>query len=209
MCYRTVCGFICTAQWEGNCSMKNLISTLLVQMLVETKTISEEEIKLYMYGIEQGITYIMNWSITIMVGILFGNLIPTLGFMAMYIPLRSFAGGFHAITKRRCFHYSNILVLCCEIIFYFWEYIPVWMVGITFLFGNLIIISLSPIQSKNKPLAEYEITQYKSTVFKIMIIGYICIASFIGLKWYLLGVGVALAFIAEAVLLLIAKIVKN
>lgn len=188
--------------------MKNLISMVLVRMLIETNTISEEEKGLYMYGIEQGITYIINWSITIMAGILFGNLIPTVGFMAMYIPLRSFAGGFHAITKRRCFYYSNILVLCCEIIFYFWEYIPVWIFVITFLFGNLIIVSLSPIQSKNKPLVEEEIIRYRSMVLQIMLIGWICIASFIGMKWYLLGLGVVLAFIAEAVLLCIAKIVK-
>lgn len=190
-------------------SMKNSISMFLVRMLIETNTISEEEKCLYMYGIEQGITYIINWSITIMVGIFFGNLIPTLGFMVMYIPLRSFAGGFHAITKRRCFYYSNILILCCEIIFYFWKYIPASIFGIAFLLGNLIIAFLSPIQSPNKPLVEEEIIQYKSTILKIMIIGWIFIASFAGLKWYLLVVGVVLAFIAEAVLLCIAKIVKN
>ena len=142
-------------------------------------------------------------------GYFFGNLIPTLGFMVMYIPLRSFAGGFHAITKRRCFYYSNILILCCEIIFYFWKYIPASIFGIAFLLGNLIIAFLSPIQSPNKPLVEEEIIQYKSTILKIMIIGWIFIASFAGLKWYLLVVGVVLAFIAEAVLLCIAKIVKN
>ena len=83
--------------------MKRKISEYCIGKLLEYNEITDAEIDLYAYGIESVITIAINWSITLFLGIIFKQLIPTLIFSIIYIPLRSFAGGYHAKTEGRCF----------------------------------------------------------------------------------------------------------
>lgn len=65
--------------------MKRKISEYCIGKLLEYNEITDAEIDLYAYGIESVITIAINWSITLFLGIIFKQLIPTLIFSIIYL----------------------------------------------------------------------------------------------------------------------------
>lgn len=53
-----------------------------------------------------GITVLINLISTIVIGVIAGNVFESIAFLVFYIPLRSYAGGYHASTPRRCYFIS-------------------------------------------------------------------------------------------------------
>lgn len=185
--------------------MKKIISSYLVEKLIEGKIISVEEEELYMYGICQGITIIQNITITIIVGLFFGNLCSTITFLCCYVPLRSFSGGYHASSEKKCFWYSLILIIVMQIYFIYYQ------LNYFDLFGTIvsliIIFYFSPMQSPNKLLTQNESKYYKTIINKIIFFQVLLLL--LAGKFNIISIqkGVLFSFITEAILLFLGKIV--
>ena len=86
---------------------------------------------------------------------LMGDVIVGLLFELIYIPIRIYAGGYHASSKRRCecLSYGSLL-LCMILIFY----VPMKMeiIHVLLVFSGGIILLQSPIESSNKRLNSVE-----------------------------------------------------
>lgn len=78
----------------------------ITQRLFEKGIISESDFDLYEYGFNMGITVLLNLISTIVIGVIAGNVFESIAFLVFYIPLRSYAGGYHASTPRRCYFIS-------------------------------------------------------------------------------------------------------
>lgn len=74
-------------------------------------TISEERFSICRYGIKQLFSVCLNLLTTLCIGMVFGLVWESVLFTAAYIPLRSFAGGFHAKTPVRCYWYSAAMIV--------------------------------------------------------------------------------------------------
>lgn len=74
----------------------------ITQRLCEKDIISERDFDLYEYGFNMGITVLLNLISTIVIGVIAGKVFESIAFLVFYIPLRSYAGGYHASTPRRC-----------------------------------------------------------------------------------------------------------
>ena len=85
--------------------------------------------------------------------------------MAAYIPLRSFAGGYHAKTPLRCYIFSVIMLIIVSIgIKYL--FMTGWVYYVALAAAALVVLLLSPVEDRNKPLDETEHKVYKRrTVF--------------------------------------------
>lgn len=57
--------------------MKRKITEYLVEKLIERETIPQNEKALYQYGMSEGITIIQNILYTLLIGMIFGNIIET------------------------------------------------------------------------------------------------------------------------------------
>ena len=75
----------------------------ITQRLCEKGIISESDFDLYEYGFNMGITVLLNLISTIVIGVIVGKVFESIAFLVFYIPLRSYAGGYHASTPRRCY----------------------------------------------------------------------------------------------------------
>lgn len=85
--------------------------------------------------------------------------------MAAYIPLRSFAGGFHAKTPFRCYIFSVIML---TVVSFGMKYLSLmeWVYYIVLSVAALIVLVLSPVEDRNKPLDDIEHKIYKKrTIF--------------------------------------------
>lgn len=185
--------------------MKRKISEYCIGKLLEYNEITDAEIDLYAYGIESGITIVINWCITLFLGIIFNQLIPTLIFSTIYIPLRSFAGGYHAKTEGRCFLYSFTLIVICEIVLKssLSRNFHVWMV--LFFVSVIIIYMWAPIEAESKPIFSEDSNKFRKIIFKIVIFSILLLLIFIIKKKYIWSQSVFLAFVIEGLLLVIER----
>lgn len=79
----------------------------ITQRLCEKGIISESDFDLYEYGFNMRITVLLNLISTIVIGVIAGKVFESIAFLVFYIPLRSYAGGYHASTPRRCYFIEN------------------------------------------------------------------------------------------------------
>lgn len=86
--------------------MKQLLEGL-IEKQISAGIIAEEEAEIYRYGYLILFEWGLNLIIAGGIGILTGALQTTLIFLISVIPLRSFAGGYHASTPLRCAVISN------------------------------------------------------------------------------------------------------
>lgn len=133
--------------------------------LMRSDIIKAEDAELYIYGINQILVAMLNLSSALIVGLIFNVFLEVAIFMAAYIPLRSFAGGFHAKTPFRCYIFSVIMLTVVSIgmkrLF-----LMEWVYYVVLSVAALIVLALSPVEDRNKPLDDIEHKIYKKrTIF--------------------------------------------
>lgn len=137
--------------------------------LVRSNVIKEEDAEIYIYGINQILVSVLNVSSALIIGLILDMFPESLIFMATYIPLRSFAGGYHAKTPVRCYFTSLILIF---VVLLFCKYVPFNLL----LYGGMLLVSLvaiaflCPVQDNNKPLDTVERKRYKKIAIVILLI---------------------------------------
>lgn len=145
------------------------IAERLTEELEDNQIITSEDRDLYAYGLNQGMIIILNMITTLCIGLLFGSTLQLVIFMAAYIPLRSYAGGYHARTPLKCYVISIIMLIAvsiclkCIALNHWWYWVLVVL-------SILLIIFLSPVEDKNKPLDEIEVTVYRKRAIIIIMI---------------------------------------
>lgn len=145
------------------------ISERITSFLIENKVILTEDKDIYSYGLRQLFMMILNITITILLGIIFKELWQSILFSVVYIPLRSYAGGYHARTPMRCTLFSTVMVCIALLLMKFLTFTRISIV-VMLIVSSLIIILLSPVEDKNKPLDDLEKIVYKKRTLIILTI---------------------------------------
>lgn len=151
--------------------MKTLINRLL-DYQIKNNCIEKSEKAVYEYAYTILIEECINIVVAFIIGILFGNVMLVLGFLCSYIPLRRFAGGYHADNGIACGIVSAILI----IILCFLSKVNIWDLSlvqknkyIILTISQICVFILAPIDTENKKLNEYEKKKYHMIVAKILI----------------------------------------
>jgi len=127
--------------------------------LVSNKIIAPEDRELYTYGLQQGALMLLNILTILFVGRMFGMLWQSVVFMITYIPLRTYAGGYHARTQLGCYISSVVLIVAMLLVIKFIPWTNFILITISIISG-LIIYILSPVEDSNKPLDSTEVKVY-------------------------------------------------
>lgn len=137
--------------------------------LESNNAFKSEDRAIYQYGVQQGLSIMLNLSTTLLLGIVTGMIWESIIFLAAYMLLRRYAGGFHAKTPARCYIYSSVMVLLALLgIKYMYNSILISIC--MFIVGSLIIFLFSPIEDKNKPLdAAEQLVYQKRTRFYLIV----------------------------------------
>lgn len=175
--------------------------------LVRSEVVKAEDAEIYIYGINQILVSVLNVSTALIIGLIFGVFFETAVFLAAYIPLRSFAGGFHAKTPLRCYIFSVIMLIGVAIGFKYLHLID-WVYYAILALAFVIVLVLSPVEDKNKPLDELENKVYKKRAIIIAAIelAVSCLLKLVGLDS--LFVAMVYSFTALGFLLILGRI-KN
>lgn len=134
--------------------------------LVHSGVIKEEDAEIYIYGINQILTSVLNVSSALIIGLIFGVFTEVAIFMAAYIPLRSFAGGYHAKTPLRCYIFSVIMLIIVSIGMKCIS-IEEWIYYVILAAAASVVLILAPVEDRNKTLDEIERKVYKKRTILI------------------------------------------
>lgn len=140
-----------------------------VDNFVQNGIIEDENKELYAFGMRQGMTMVLNVATTVVIGAVLGMVWQSLLFMVSFIPLRSFAGGYHARTQLQCYLSSVVLIFISLLAIKFYTEINFIYLGLALL-GSILIFFLSPVESKNRPLDETERLVFKKKARTILVI---------------------------------------
>lgn len=185
--------------------MFNRFSKKIVEHCCKEK--NSNEIELYVFGINQGLNMLLNIVTALFIGILFGEVFRAFLFMFSYIPLRSYAGGYHAKTPLKCYLLSLIMLI---IVLVGIKYLSVsdLVYYVVLVAAVLIVFLFSPIEDKNKPLdeTEYKVYKKRAVLIAILEVVFAIVFKLIGLEN--LFATVVYSFAALSIMLVAGKI-KN
>ena len=183
------------------------LSRKIVNDLTRSDIVKAEDAEIYIYGINQILMYSINISSALIIGLIFGKFFEAAVFIVAYCSLRSFAGGYHAKTPLRCYVFS-VIMLIIVLVGIKYLYLTEWMYYVVLLAAALVVIVLSPVEDKNKPLDEIKHRVYKKRTILI-----VATELLIGIVLKLMGldnlfVAVVYSFVVLS-FMLVAEKVKN
>lgn len=133
--------------------------------------IREEDAPIYRYGLEAIYSSLLELSSILALAVVIGNFWQTVLFFATFIPLRLYAGGYHASTRWRCFLTSLVVYAAFSIAL---EIVPVaWFVLLAFIGGamSLLIVWLfAPVIHHNHRSALKHQARFRKISIKICVI---------------------------------------
>lgn len=185
---------------------KNKFAKYLLEKWILKQNISDNDKVIYLYGLTEGIAIIENVVITLFIGFISGNLVQTIMFLLSYIPLRSYAGGYHAKTEQLCFIYSILLIIGAEIFFSYSSQFS-YTVGLIIASISIsIVVIYSPLESELKLLSNMEKKFYKHIVVLLLALEGIVLLICSYYKQNSVYSGILAAIIIEAFLIIVGKI---
>lgn len=186
--------------------MISKLSQKLLNYLLKQEVIDESNAEYYRYGLEITISSSLNILLVLLIGIIFGLLFEAVVFLAAFVSVRIFTGGYHADTYFKCNLYFCILFSILLIIYQKTaDIISTYNCMLIILFNEVILLTESPIESKNKPLTKSERKKHK--IISIILMTF---WSFLGillyLKSYKIGVLILYTTLLVSILIIIAMI---
>ena len=156
--------------------MVQKIVDALVNKQSQNYVMTDEDEKIYRYGYVLLCEVFLNLVIALAIGMVFSKTKEVFFFLGMYIPLRSFCGGWHANKIWKCTVISNVILLFQV---YGIENIKMYlsMRGmLLIMFVNLVCVYfISPVDTEMKKISQDEKITYKRKI-KIILVFHMIIA---------------------------------
>lgn len=189
--------------------MLDKASESLTNRLVSAGIVKSEDYEIYQFGIENTILKLIHMVSYITLGLILGSLPELFVFLAAFIPLREYSGGFHAKTPLKCYIVSCITVFTVLFILRFApEAVMNYSIPIA-LVGSFLLFLVIPVEAKEKPLDESEKIYYKSKGGFLILSILVLTLIFIMLDLNKIAFILSLSLIYEMIIALAGKYIKG
>lgn len=180
----------------------------IVEKWANDGIVNAKEVEIYIFGINQLIWQAVNIITAVFIGLMFDLLWQVFVFELTYIPLRTYAGGFHARTPWACYLYSVVMIIVAVLLLKipYWAF---WICRALMLGASIIILLLAPIADKNKPITITEHKVYKRRTRVILLIDVVITMVFDYLEKIDVCACVVLAIVFLSGMLILAKVRKT
>ncbi len=135
-----------------------------------SKGLQEDDKDIYLFGVYQGAILLLNICTALIIGVALNMLLEIVIYLICFLPLRIFAGGYHAKTQLRCYIMSSFTTVIILLVIQFlqqqesiWEFLSYFVS-----FG--VIWRYAPVADANKPLLEKEKVNYRKKVHKVLLL---------------------------------------
>ncbi len=148
---------------------------------------------------------LLNVFTILIIGIIFGMLWESLVFMVTYIHIRTYAGGYHAITQLNCCISSVVIIVMVLLGIRYMKWTSLIYVTIS-IFSGLIIYILSPVEDSNKPIDDIGVKIFRKKSRIILIFELILLILFIFLRKNNIAECILVSLFTVSVMLILGKI---
>ena len=189
---------------------KNLLKRFQEQIPEEENMISKEEVAIYRYGYILVCEVFINIIIAAIIAGISGEWLLITLFCVIYIPLRSFCGGWHADKLWKCTIYSNFIIILMIIGA---EYMVQAFTGILlfvlFIICLLGILCMAPMDTKSKPISKEERKVYKNKIHVIVLVHLFIFIAMVLAKWNTIMYVIDFSYVTQVVMLFLEKISRK
>lgn len=180
----------------------------LIEYLIKHEIIDCEEAGLYLYGFKQLLIIATHLMAYAAIAYFYHEVRLLIVFLIFFIPLRSFAGGYHTASQLTCFLVSVTTVIGVLTV------LKVDVIGLTSyyviaLVSYVVIATLAPRESGNKPYEDNDRALYRKKSLWFLNVEALIAISMICLRAEKLFACMSLAFFLIAVLLMIDWMLQN
>lgn len=183
------------------------ITKKVCEWLLLNKIIEEDDIPLYEFGLTQLFFYIIEYGALTLMAIMLGIFKFYTLFLISILSLRKNAGGIHSESHVICFIITNIIFFfVLEIIKVSAKFMMIKYLVIPLLFGIIVLIVLSPIETPNKPISRCEFIVFRRRVMTSLSVHIILLIFFFIRSWILCATTLMLSIILASVLVILGKI---
>lgn len=147
------------------------ISGMITDTLWNQGIIQEEDIDKCRYGLDMFISSALEVASILVIAAVMRNFLQALLFFASFIPLRVYAGGYHADTKLRCYFVSLAVYGIFTIAMYVLPakiYLAAALSATAF--TVMMILSAAPVIHKNKSVNDAERKYYRKFSIRICLV---------------------------------------
>lgn len=141
--------------------MRNIAGNIAT-LLTANGIIQEDDTDKCRYGLEIFISSLLELTSILFISIFMNNFLETLLFFAAFIPLRVYAGGYHADTQIKCYMVSlgvyGLFTILIRTIPISWYTIVIY---ISISMSLIIVLMLAPVRHSNKTLTPQKTKTYK------------------------------------------------
>lgn len=132
----------------------------ITEWMGHNRIIERDRMVVVKWGISNILDTLFNLATFLIIGILMHMPLETVTFTLGYIPLRSYAGGYHAKTPFRCWVLSNVILLIALLCIRYLSRYPsiIWSLAIL---SVILLIMLMPVSDIHKPLSDADKHRYK------------------------------------------------
>lgn len=175
-------------------------------ILIKNKILNIKNREVYVYSIEVILLNLVLLLSLLGISIVGNSLLLFIGFLLFFIPIRTFAGGYHAKHSETCFGISVGLYIVAMIIFnQFPNLCKNAFVIVLFMLAIVILLIWSPLKNPNHPLTDYQYKRNRRIVYGIIIIDLVLFVIF-SIMNYTVASSEVIFILLASVFLLIGKI---
>ena len=147
--------------------MKNL-SHNLSEALVKNNIISSDRENQCRYGLELMLSSFLEILFVIIVSVFVKNFLQTVLFFAGFIPLRIYAGGYHADTRLRCFLILLMIYAMFTAALYLLPYVVYqYIIYGAVLFNILVVVLMAPLSHDRKSMNDKERNAFRKIALSV------------------------------------------
>lgn len=139
------------------------------EKFVKDNVVSVEDKEIIEYGLWQGKILIMNLGIFLSLCTIFDAILQGILFLAMFWPLRIYAGGYHATTQKKCFLLSigMELMLCAAMRYIVFDRVFAFILAVI---SFTVVIKIAPLENIHKPFDKEEKRVFRNMIKKIWLV---------------------------------------
>lgn len=187
--------------------MSDLIEKI-TKKSIDEKMYNESDKAIYQYGYQALLDMFLNIVASLIVSCVFRDFVTVLSFLAFYIPLRVFAGGFHAKTSVGCMIMSAVvLMLACGVIKFIEQINIGYVIVMLHMICLLFLMFTVPVESTGRPLDAMEIKGIRKKARLIVVLEYVIAMALLWFGYERVYVVLFMVHLIMSVSLLAQKIV--
>lgn len=122
------------------------------------------------YGLYRLKIILAGIAVTLLLGYILGIFVQSLCFLAGFLAIRRYAGGYHAKTQKLCFLISFSVVCISFLIFRSFEQRNMGIVFAADILYSIFIWNLAPVDNPNKKLDPAESEKYRICTRKVLLL---------------------------------------